>query len=313
MTVNIYASTEASSPVLDGNAASLNNVLHACLVTGYGSRDAAGWTRDYYDATSQTAVFRPGAGPRHYLQSQDNGPGAGTTKEARWRGYVSMSNYNTGTEPFPTTAQMANGLFVRKSTATGTTARAWRLVADATAFALFIDPGDTSGVYSNYLFGQFDSWKPSDAYATIIAARVVENAATITSTQSPQSFAHGPTAPTVCAYAPRSYSGVGSAVTLAFHHAYHLVGSYSAQILGGSGSAYPHPVDGGIVLSSVTLSEGTITRGKLRGIAAPCHARPLVMGDTFSALDGATTRDYIAQNLLTTGQVVLETSQTWDI
>jgi len=124
MTTRVYKSTDASAPNLTGQAGSLTDLLNACLVAGYGALAAAGWSRPYYDATSKTAVFRPGAGPQHYFQVADNGPGAGGAKEARIRGYVSMSAYNTGTEPFPTAAQATNALCIRKSTAADATVRA---------------------------------------------------------------------------------------------------------------------------------------------------------------------------------------------
>jgi predicted chitinase len=39
-----YMSTDAGAPVLDGNAGSMNTVLRAILVNGYGAKPAAGWT-----------------------------------------------------------------------------------------------------------------------------------------------------------------------------------------------------------------------------------------------------------------------------
>ncbi len=44
MTVTVYRSTDASAPQLSGTAGSLAAILDGCLVTGYGSKPAAGWT-----------------------------------------------------------------------------------------------------------------------------------------------------------------------------------------------------------------------------------------------------------------------------
>ena len=47
MTVRIYKSTDSGAPTLTGQAFSLISLLLACLVDGYGSKAAAGWTKPY--------------------------------------------------------------------------------------------------------------------------------------------------------------------------------------------------------------------------------------------------------------------------
>src|SRR3990167_8837593 len=93
----IYSSADASAPVLDGQVGSLNDVLYACLVTGYGAKTGAGWTRTYDDAANDTSVYRQGAGCQFYLRVDDGGPGAAGAKEARFWGYETMSDVDTGT------------------------------------------------------------------------------------------------------------------------------------------------------------------------------------------------------------------------
>ena len=47
MTVRVYRWDDASAPVLTGEVGKLAALLKACLVTGYGSKTAAGWSNPY--------------------------------------------------------------------------------------------------------------------------------------------------------------------------------------------------------------------------------------------------------------------------
>ena len=75
MTVRVYSSTDASAPVLTGQVGSLIAVLDACLVNGYGTKTAAGWTKPFADA-SNTAVYRSGSGSRAFFRFFDDGTAA---------------------------------------------------------------------------------------------------------------------------------------------------------------------------------------------------------------------------------------------
>jgi len=308
----LYQSTDTDAPILSGTTGSLNALLLACLVNGYGSKAPATWSAPYTNAPTETTVFRPAAGPRPYLQVQDNGPGAGSFKEARLRGYASMSAYNTGTDPFPSAAQATNGLFVRKSAALSSTAVTWRLIADDQTFYLFIDCGDNAGYFDPYLFGAYESWKNADQWASLIAARTTENI-----NQHATPYAIGlnyqtPGTSTTFAYTPRSYTGVGTSQILSASLNNAILQTYTAAIIGSAGQQYPHPVDASLLLSPILLTETNVTRGRLRGLWAPCHARPILDQDTFSVLDGAITREFLAQNIIANGQYAIETSNTWD-
>lgn len=89
----------------------------------------AGWSKPF--SGSGKGCYRAPQGNRFYLRLLDDGsdPTNGA-KVATIRGYVSMTDVDTGTEPFPTVAQMASGYFVGKSTTADATARPWRLLVD---------------------------------------------------------------------------------------------------------------------------------------------------------------------------------------
>lgn len=311
MPVNLYASTDAAAPTLTGELDTLNAILDAILIDGYGTQPAAGWTREYRDATSRINVYRPAAGPRHYLQVNDNAPGAHGAREARLRGYVSMSAYDTGTEPFPTVTQLANGYFCRKSAALSTTPRDWYALADDATLYLFINPGDAADQFDPYTFGATNSWKPNDAYATLIAGRITE-ASSLHSTSAQHlitATALGTAAES--GYTPRPYTGVGTSTLHGTTYASALIRS-SAEIAIGSGAQpYPLPVDASLLLSPLYLDDGTLTRGTIPGLWMPAHARPLATGQTYTAQDGAITRTFMAINTPSSGQMHIETSDTW--
>lgn len=313
MTTRTFLSTDASAPVLTGQSGSLIALLHACLVTGYGTRIAPLWTRPYLDVTSNTAVFIPQGGLRHSIQVADGGPGAGSFREARVRGYIAMSAFNTGTEPFPTITQAANGHFIRKSASLDTTPRPWRLYADEKGFHLFIAAGDVAAYWYPYSFGQFLSWKTNDLFCSYISARQTENSATYGQTISPNTYIAGSGTLNTAYYSPRSYSAAGSAVPISQAINPTLSNNFSVKSLGSAGQGYPYPIDGGLLMSPIYAIEANLIRGTVRGLYDPAHIKPILDLDTFSATLGGITRSFVAQSLDTTAMVFIETSDTWDI
>jgi hypothetical protein len=134
----VYRSDDASAPVLNGTVGSLINLLDKILVTGYGSKPAAGWTKPFTGTNS--AAFRMGAGgtaERMYLQVLDT-----NALYATIRGFVSMTDVNTGVEPFPRVVDAT--LYYHKSSTGDSTARAWFALATPTCFYLFCNTNGTA-------------------------------------------------------------------------------------------------------------------------------------------------------------------------
>jgi hypothetical protein len=305
-------STDSGAPLLTGQADSLINLLKAILITGVGGAPSAPWSVPYEDAATHTAVFRAPSGLRHYLQVNENAPGAGGQKECRIRGYVTMSDQVTGTEPFPTVAQQANGLFVRKSATADATQRQWRAVFDDKTLYLWIECGDASGTWNFYAFGEFISWKPSNAYQTLIIARYVENSALQTNTQQGGASMSPSTGVGSKIYIPRDYTQVGTAQEIGIVHDSSTTNSVATFIPGSTGVAYPYTLDGGLLMMPYRLALGTLVLGRARGLWVPGHNKPLLHDDVFSSTEGSLTRDFVVHHLLGTGQMFCETSATWD-
>ena len=117
------------APALNSVAGAFYSLVKACLAgtgTAYGTRQKAGWTIMWDDAATFTIVLRnsqAAGGSGCYLRVQDNGPGAGGARMAKWDVYEAMTDINTGTG-------YAGGGWVCKSASNGGPSAAWVLCAD---------------------------------------------------------------------------------------------------------------------------------------------------------------------------------------
>ena len=111
MTVTVYRSTDTSAPVLDNTVGSLINLLDKCLVSGYGSQTAAGWSKPF--TGTNLAAFQQGVDgdrPQNLLRVDDT-YGAYVLVN----GYETMSSISAGTNVFPSADQVSTtGLYMLK-------------------------------------------------------------------------------------------------------------------------------------------------------------------------------------------------------
>lgn len=321
MTVRVYRSTDASAPVLTGSVGSLVALFDACLVNGYGTQTAAGWTKPYA-ATNKGAYLQNLTGSNNtagmYLYVDDTGPGAGGAREARVTGFETMSAITpTGTGQFPTLSQAAIGigaLVIRKSTTADATARPWTLVANGQTIYLWTETGDQvwpTGAFT-FCFGDFKSYKPNDQYAVMIMSRQIENSNAAQYEAFPicAGGSNTYTLSNIVAfghYIARHWSGVGGSIKCGKTWDYSRAGLFastggqwggdtsgqaanSGLTFGRNNTAYgcpsPMPIDGSIQLSPVYLNHSNSLRGYLPGIWAPLHDRPLGHNDTFTITSG---------------------------
>lgn len=309
----IYRSTDAGAPVLTGQVGTLVALLDACLVNGYGAKAAAGWTKHF--AAANRGVYRPAAGPRHYLQVDDDGTIAtAAAREARLLGFETMTALDTGTQRFPDSTTAA---CCRKSNTADATARPWILVADDRTFYLWITTGDNGAQRYSCGFGEFYSYLAGDTAKTIILYRPQNNA---TATVDPLGLvslnAATATAGHTC---PRGYTGLGAPVNMSKHQ--DAAKSGASTIPGVGIVPFPNPTDGGLYMCPFSLHDPTVggvnvLRGRLRGHFAPLHPVTFANdGDTFS---GAVGSEYAGRNFevigsnAQNGRIVVETT-AWEI
>lgn len=274
----IYSSTDASAPVLDGQVGSLLTVLRAVLVTGYGSKAAAGWSEPFA-AAGNIGVFRNNSavGTGAYYRFDDSASSAGVGKTAVIRGYKSMTGLSAGTDAFPTVGQEAAGLYIRKSSAASATARPWWIVACRRWAYLFID-SNSVGIEGAqpYFLGDLESMRPSDAYhCAVMAGRIADpatNGACSLWTNNLVGASSTPVGATGGAYLAGPFSQIPSSTAVQLLQPYGL-----ASVLGGSsGWSYPHGPNTGLLFGKVLVMEGPYTaRGWMPGLLAPWHNRVL--------------------------------------
>lgn len=314
MPVRFFDSTLSGAPGLTGEAGRLLAVLKACLVDGFGAQTAAGWSLPWIDAVTNRAVFQAGAGTQADLQVQDNGESTQGFREARWRGGLSASGLNTLTGPFPTTAQVTNGVICRKSSTSDATARPWRLIADARRFFLFIQHGDTAGRFSGYFFGDVVSYKTVaapdlDALCAGIIGRTQEGSGDSYDVFSAVSTGITGTVQSAH-YLAGSYTGLGGSIQFLKVADYSLANQ--SQMGSTTGLAYPNGPDGGLYQARARIGHNSLVRGHLPGIWCPLHNQPLSDGDTFSGRGALAGRSFLVIALTNSAQCFIETSDTWD-
>lgn len=303
-TPTVYKSTDSSAPTMNGTAGSLITVLDAVLVNGYGSKAAAGWTKPYSGAN--LAVYRPGAGPQHYLDVTDT---AATTSAIR--GYETMTGTGTGTGPFPTTAQSASGRTITKSATADATARAWRVYADDRTMYL-IAGGSTAVI----VFGEFFSYLAGDNYRSILGADCMTlmngGGAIVNGTGGASNM-----------WCPRTYAGLSASSVWMAGFQNGTVQSSSATDLPSGQFPFPNPVDGGLHINRLGIVErGTAStisttgnpplRGRYRGVHQICHpASSFADGDTFDGAGEFTGKSFVIHKISTSGVFAVETTE-WD-
>jgi hypothetical protein len=273
MTVRIYRSSDVGAPALTGQVNSLINVLSACLVDGYGAQAPALWTKEFTDVNK--AVFRAGAGPKHYIRIDDSGPGVNGAAEARVRAFESMTDVDTGTFPYPTTSQRANGIFIRKSATADATVRQWIVLADEHTMYMLVSTGGTLD-WIGWSFGEFFSFSSIDAqWRSVLIANNNEGTISASDVSLSRAFTPGPGSSDAAIYIARSEDGTVNSIQGSIYGDRSL-SSISTNNAANTGLlAAPNPVDGGFYVSRVTLaylSSATI-RGVLRGFHHWGHPR----------------------------------------
>ncbi len=143
-----YQYTAASTPSATPATGTLNTVV-----------TPLGWTSPYND-TGAIYVFRSNVGHQRYLRVNDN-----ADLSAVISGYEAMTGHSTGTGEFNSASSYCN-----KAPYTSWGPSAWVLVSNG--LIIYFATSDGYG----FVFGDFPSYVPSDAYNTILIADTAEAA-----------------------------------------------------------------------------------------------------------------------------------------
>lgn len=306
MTTRLYLSTDVGAPVLNGLAGSEIDVLKGCLVTGYGSQAAAGWTEEF--TATNVSVLRAPIGNRHYFRIADT-----FGAYASFFGYLTMTAAATGTGLVPGTYHHA------KSTVADASPRAWVVVADEKTVWMVSQAGTDAGWGSAQLlgFGEFKKTRPewNDFNSFIWAGNTTAPGGANCSITASNSA-------TVALCTFKSLDGTQPLGTVrrrcGLHHS-RTEGAYGGALSGHPTTVIPSASTGGILISPIACfsttanyEEGYALLGVFPGIYESLHSRPLVHMDTINGTGELAGKTFLAVNLGTSiSQVLFEISNTW--
>lgn len=236
-----------------------------------------GWTRPF-TGSANVAVYRQGPKPARLSYHLRVNDGLADASEARVRGYETMSDPDTGTNPFPSDDWYPNYAIWRKSATADSTPRTYYVFADGRSLILFTHTTEYGGDYRLlYYFGDLVSFKTGDTYACFLIGGLVDGqmwgtgreGAMLTSSVEGHIIA-------------RSYDGVATSVQCSKHWDFAKVDHCGNVIMGSTDAPllWPNPVDNRVWLSPVWVTEQDadfswrLLRGYMRGLWAPCHNVP---------------------------------------
>lgn len=304
VTATFISPTQFTFPVPGGTTTPATGTITA-------KKSGSGWSKPY--TGTNLAVFRQPGGPSNgmYLRIDD----AAAANVARFKGFESMSDLNTGTGMFPTEALFPGGLYCFKSLTADSVARSWTLICNGSIFYLLLncDSSPTASNCTGMFFGDLASYRSGDLFATFTcgstsSASTTSSLALLVTNISGASTAH---------YMARAANQLGSAVQVS--KVSEPARAYAASYLAGNGPPFPSPVGGSLDLAPVWVTEGANLptgglRGLLPGIWNPLHNKPLSNYDVFTPVGDLAGKTMLVCNLQGSGatsQALFDITDTW--
>lgn len=317
----IYRSSDIGAPVLNGLSGSLVNVFSQILVTGYGSKPAAGWIIDYTSSDASGSTFRAPSGSSNslYLSVDDrNREGSYGWEGAMVSGLEEASLFNTGSAWFPAPSQWpnSNGLRVIKNGSTSksriSSSIPWICFADAYTLYFFPQPDFLTDRYYPFLFGDFYSFKEGDSYNCIIVAAINQS---IDLTSNFQDMLGKYDKNCGGHFVARSYTGGEGSITVGKHgtNSYYLSDTTNYMITKDYQDI--NPMNNGIFMSPLFIHEPTASaiRGKFRGLYYMAVSQSVVNGENFSGSGIYAGKTFmVLRPSVNAGVWAIETSNTVD-
>lgn len=282
-------------------------------------RAPAGFDKVFSGTNKAVYRSKDTSGLRHYIQVIDDGTTTGGAKEAKIRGYVSMSDVDTGTDPFPTVAQSSVGLLAYKSSTIDSTARPWSIVSDGKSFyfkaAMDVSPVsmlENSGYIWWFAFGDLIPSRPGSLYHSFLTGSSAQNLQTTSGNQNGLFY---PTNQTLSGsssgcYMPRDWNqSIGAVACCPVGHGWNQSCLGSLQIM-----AYPHAEDNGFWMTEVLMTQRGVIRGRFPGVYEPLHGKALNNYDVIDNVTGYAGRTFMGLygvHGTTTGMLMFDLTGPW--
>jgi hypothetical protein len=227
----------------------------------------AGWTAAFSGTNMRAYQSSDVTSFDMLLRVDDTG-----TTNARVVGYETMTDVNTGTGPFPTSAQVSGGGYWGKSASADATSRPWVVLADTRSFFLCVSWNATflgpSTSFSTQFFGDLIPTRTSDIYAAMMACNNSSQVGTSPGSVTNQDVAYVSGSDNPSAWCPRAYHGLGSSSALRRTSVFPQMTGNPA---GWSGSAtpdwlaFPNPSDTGLYMFPIMVCGDSNYRADMPG------------------------------------------------
>lgn len=272
-----------------------------------------GWASPFTGADK--AVYRSAdtSSNRFYLRILETGATSGGQKECAVWAAESMSDVDTSTNRFPTSAQLVDGVCWNKSGTTDATARAWTLIGDDRTFYLIVNTQATAATVCSMGFGHVNTFKAGDGFNTFIGSQQTFNNNNTSQALTAISAWSNTISPNLGLYLARSYSQTGGSIRAGIV----TTGSSRSAFGGDALLAYPHGVDNGLYVAPAYLVEANVagapTRGRLPGYYDPMHYIPLSHYDQATGVVGLSGATLVAINIasFSVGQAFYDITGPW--
>jgi hypothetical protein len=299
MPITLYRSTDSGAPELTNVPGSQITVLEACLVTGYGVKAGAGFTK-HASSTGTVAAFKSGEATAtgHWLVVTDTG----TTTIADLYGVEILTNITTFTGQFPLPSQNRQTGTLKASSAT---IAPWFLVTDGFFFYFGTHHHNDTRIYQ-WAFGDINTFKVGDQFYSLLigqyaSAHGVGHAASYSALST-----H---------YMSRSYTQSGQSVSVGVTAALPGINRSGAFV---SDFIYPSQIDNGLIVVPAFVTEPNPVnayRGILPGIYySPQKLYGSIQNYTeFTGIVGLTgkTLMYVNQDFGSAGGVFYDLTGPW--
>ena len=223
-----------------------------------------------------------------------------TGRVAQYAGYEAMTDIDTGTNRFPTTTQLTDGLLILKSYHTDGTDSPWEFIGDELGFYLFVTVRSGYKPKAVLQFGDLVADSSNDVHLC-----GVHGIDSVSTTYPPEFYGDFVTGVNSSAsnpgfYLARSYTGSPGAVQGGKLNLTAVTGSITYQ--DGNNIPYPFPIDSGIRLSEVLVHENPTTnvgvpRGKMPGMYALLHRTPLTDLTVIDSITGLSGEELLDINV----------------